>query len=207
MTGADALVLVVDDEPAVRRSLARLLIVNGYRVETFGSAEELLAAPPSPGPACLVLDVRLPGLDGLALQRELTRRGELLPIVFISGHGDIPMSVEAMKSGAVDFLPKPVREGSLVPAVSEALERSRRELALREEISLARDLLARLSPREIAVLGLVVEGRLNKQIGGKLGIAEATVKIHRAHITRKLGLSSVVELVRLVHAADPHGRP
>lgn len=200
MTGGGDLVLVIDDEPALRRSLARLLTANGYRVETFGSAEELLAAAPSREPACLVLDVRLPGLDGLALQRELAARGTLLQIVFISGHGDIPMSVRAMKSGAVDFLPKPVREASLIPAVREGLVRSRRELARRQEVERARELLARLSPREASVLRLVVTGRLNKQIGGELGIAETTVKIHRSRITRKLGVTSVVALARLLRA-------
>ena len=200
MTGSGGLVVVVDDELPVRRSLERLLSANGFRVETFGSAEEFLRSVPDP-PACLVLDVRLPGLDGLALQRALAQRGAALPIVFISGHADIPMSVHAMKMGAVDFLPKPVIESDLVPAVAAALERSLSEGARRNERGRALQLVDRLTPRERDVLGLVVEGLLNKQIAARLGIAEKTVKLHRGRVTQKLGLRAVADLVRLCQTA------
>lgn len=201
MNGIAPLVLVLDDEPSVRRSLARLLGANGYRVRTFASAEEFLSAEPALEPARLVLDVRLPGLDGLGLQQELGERGETLPIVFISGHGDIPMSVKAIKAGAVDFLPKPVHEASLVPAVEEALERSRRALARGEAATRARKLVARLTPREAEVFELVVAGKPNKEIAQQLGIAEKTVKLHRGRVTWKLGFRSVADLVRLAQAA------
>ena len=201
MTSPGGAVLLVDDDDAVRRSLGRLLKANGFRVEAFASAEELLSSPPVPGPRCLVLDVRLPGLDGLATQRLLAERGDEVPIVFITGHGDVPMSVAAMKAGAVDFLQKPVREADLVPAISSALETSRARVAQREEVAHARAILSLLSPREADVLRLVVEGKLNKQIAAALGIAEKTVKLHRGHLTRKTGLRSVADLVRLVQAA------
>lgn len=201
MSRSEATVLLVDDDDAVRRSLRRLLEANGFRVETFASAEELLGAPHRAGPCCLVLDVRLPGLDGLGLQRLLADREDELPIVFISGHGDIPMSVKAMKAGAIDFLTKPVREADLVPAVSSGLAASGLRTARREEVARARATLARLSPREADVLRLVVAGKLNKQIAAELGIAEKTVKLHRGHLTRKMGRKSVAELVRLVQTA------
>lgn len=201
MTRFDRLVLLVDDDDAVRRSLKRLLAANGFRVETFASAEELLDASLPEDTGCLVLDVRLPGLDGLGLQRLLADREDELPIVFISGHGDVPMSVRAMKAGALDFLTKPVREADLVPAVSSALEASRVRAARREEVTRARATLALLSPRETEVLRFVVEGKLNKQIASELGIAVKTVKLHRGHLTRKTGLKSVAELVRLVQTA------
>jgi FixJ family two-component response regulator len=200
MTEHEGLVAIVDDEQPVCRSLQRLLAANGYSVETFGTAEAFLASTPPP-PACVVLDVRLPGLDGMALQTMLAERGDALPIVFISGHADIPMSVRAMKKGAVDFLPKPVQESDLIPAVEAALERSRQESGRQTEQKRLRRLAARLSPREREVLDLVVEGLLNKQIAARLGIAEKTVKLHRGHLTQKLGLRAVADLVRFCQTA------
>ena len=197
---SNELVLIVDDDASVRRSLQRLLTSHGYAVAAFGSAEALLAATLPAVPACLVLDVRLPGLDGLELQQALADRADTLPIVFISGHGDIPTSVRAVKAGAEDFLAKPVGEKVLIPAVAQALGRSARALqaqATREE---QQRRAATLSPREREVLRLVVAGLLNKQIGERLGIAEGTVKIHRGHITTKLGIRSVADLVRVAQA-------
>ncbi len=197
---SNELVLIVDDDASVRRSLQRLLSSHGYAVATFASAEELLASALPAVPACLVLDVRLPGRDGLELQQALADRADTLPIVFISGHGDIPTSVRAVKAGAEDFLAKPVGERVLIPAVAQALRRSARALqaqATREEQQRRLDTL---SPREREVLRLVVAGLLNKQIAERLGIAEGTVKIHRGHITTKLGVRSVADLVRVAQA-------
>ncbi len=194
-------VVVVDDDRSVRRSLQRLLGVHGFEVETFGSAEEFLGAGPLPGPCCLVLDLKLPGLDGFALQRALGQDRAPPPIVFVSGHGDIPTSVRAIKAGAVDFLSKPVSEKTLIPAVREGLELARRRAAEDAARTEAQGLLARLSPREAEVFDLVVAGLLNKQAADRLGIAEATVKVHRGRITRKLGLRSVADLVRLLAAS------
>jgi len=187
-------VFVVDDDQSVRTSLARLLATEDYAVEIFASAAEYLARVPHPGPACLVLDVQLPGLDGLALQRQLTEEGRMEQIVFITGHGDIPMGIGAMKRGAADFLPKPFNDDELLSAVAKALARS-------AEVAESRARLAKLTPREFEVFRLVIAGLLNKEIGAELGVALRTIKTHRARVMQKMGVVSVAELVRLAQKA------
>jgi FixJ family two-component response regulator len=202
-------VFVVDDDQSVRTSLATLLETEDYAVEIFASADEYLARVPHPGPACLVLDVRLPGLDGLALQRQLTEEGRMEQIVFITGHGDIPMGIGAMKGGAVDFLPKPFRDDELLSAVAKALARSGADRQQRGEVVESRARLARLTRREFEVFRLVIAGLLNKEIGAELGITLRTIKAHRARVMQKMGVVSVAELVRLAQKAGvtpaPHG--
>jgi len=178
-------VFVVDDDQSVRTSLAILLSAEDYAVESFASAAEYLAHPPHRGPTCLVLDVQLPGLDGIALQRQLTEEGRTDQIVFITGHGDIPMGVGAMKRGAVNFLPNPFRDDELVSAVAKALERSARQQQQHGEVVEARTRLAKLTPREFEVLRLVIAGLLNKQIAAKLGIALRTAKTHRGRVMQR----------------------
>ncbi len=194
-------VYVVDDDPGVRKSLWRLLRSNGYEVATFASAEELLGRLEPEAAGCALLDVAMPGLDGLALQQRLSERGVALPVLFLTGRGDIPASVKAMKAGAEDFLTKPVDEKVLFAALRRALERGRREREEWRRRSDARERLEALTPREREVLEGVVAGRLNKQIGGDLGISEKTVKVHRARVMEKLGATSVAELVRLADRA------
>lgn len=196
MSAEPAVVYVVDDEPAVREALSGLVRSLGLEARTFGSADEFLAHPRPARPACLVLDVRLPGASGLELQERLAGAGAALPIIFITGHGDIPMSVKAMKAGAMEFLPKPFDDAALVAAVEAAVERSRRALATHEESEGLRRSAERLTPREREVAALVVQGLLNKQIAARLGITEVTVKVHRRHLMGKLGLKSVADLVR-----------
>ena len=198
MSHGEPIVFVVDDDPSVRKSLRRLLAAAGLRVEVFGTAQEFLEKYSGAAPGCLVLDVRLPGLNGLELQQTLAKRDCYLPIVFITGHGNIPMSVHAMKAGAVDFLTKPFSPQKLVTAVELGLEKSRQELARRSEITRLRERLSTLSPRESEVLLHVAAGKLNKQIAADLGIAEKTVKVHRGRVMHKLMVQSVAELVRLV---------
>jgi FixJ family two-component response regulator len=194
-------VFVVDDDQSVRTSLANLLATEDYAVEVFVSAAEYLARAPHPGPACLVLDVQLPGLDGLALQRQLTEEGRMEQIVFITGHGDIPMGIGAMKRGAVDFLPKPFRDDQLLSAVGQALARSAEECQQRGEVVESRARLTKLTPREFEVFRLVIAGLLNKEIGAELGISLRTIKTHRARVMEKMGVVSVAELVRLAQKA------
>jgi FixJ family two-component response regulator len=194
-------VFVVDDDRSVRTGLANLLESNDYTVETFASASEYLARGPHLGPTCLVLDVRLPGLDGLALQRQLTERGRLEQIVFITGHGDIPMGIQAMKRGAVDFLPKPFDDEALLSAVGQALARSAETWRRRDELAQIRARISALTPREFEVFRLVIAGSLNKQIAAELGAALRTIKTHRGRVMHKLGVESVAELVRLAQRA------
>jgi FixJ family two-component response regulator len=207
--GRELHVFVVDDDQSVRTSLASLLETEDYAVEIFSSAAEYLARVPHPGPACLVLDVRLPGLDGLALQRQLMKEGRIEQIVFITGHGDIPIGIGAMKRGAVDFLLKPFKDDELLSAVAQALVRSAQNLQQRGEAAESRARLAKLTPREFEVFRLVIAGLLNKQIGAELGITLRTVKTHRARVMQKMGVVSVAELVRLAQKAGivpaPHG--
>ena len=190
-------VFVVDDDSSVRAGLANLLESDDYTVETFAGAADYLAKPPFPGPACLVLDVQLPELDGLALQRQLVERSRLEQIVFITGHGDIPMGIEAMKRGAVDFLPKPFEDEALLNAVWQAVARSAGNWQMRDEVMQIRMRIGTLTPRESQVLRLVIAGLLNKQIAAELGAALRTIKTHRGRVMHKLGVQSVAELVRL----------
>jgi FixJ family two-component response regulator len=202
MTSKDPLVIIVDDDPSVRDALSLLLSSVGHQVRTYGSAQAFLDSGLDPrGPACLVLDVRMPGLSGLDLQQELTARNRSLPIIFITGHGDIPMSVRAMKKGAVDFLPKPFDDSELLTAVQTALQKAARTNADHQEQEAIRQRLETLTPREHEMLTYLLTGLLNKQIAFELDIAERTVKAHRKQVLRKMGVASIAELVRLAEKA------
>ena len=199
-------VYVVDDDSGVRQALSSLLRSVGLRVETFGTAHEFLDSQRADMPSCLVLDVSLPDGSGLDLPNELHNLDVPLPIIFITGHGTIPMSVRAMKSGALEFLTKPFRDEDLLGAIDIALERDREARADRSEQAEARGRIDRLTPREREVLYLVVTGKMNKQIAAQLGTAEQTVKQHRGRVMRKLEVSSVAELVRVVERASGHAQ-
>ncbi|HZP35837.1 MAG TPA: response regulator [Methylomirabilota bacterium] len=192
-----AVVFVVDDDAAVRKSLARLARAAGHRAETFESVRDFLAREPYEGPCCLVLDVRMPGLTGLDLQAALAAAGLRVAIVFITGHRDVPVSVKAMKGGAVDFLVKPVDQQVLLSAIQQAVARTLTDRRHEARASEVRSRIASLTPREAAVFALVVAGMLNKQIGSELGIAEKTVKVHRGRVMEKMRAGSLAELVRL----------
>jgi FixJ family two-component response regulator len=191
-------VYIVDDDPSVRKCLNRLLTVYGFLVKTYCSAQEFLQSGCTGTPACLVLDVRLPGLDGFELQKLLTEKGPAPPIVFITGHGDIPMSVRAMKAGAVDFLAKPFSDDDLLNAVKQAIDKSRRESVLSADIVSIRRRLALLTPRELEVLQYVVSGHLNKQIASEMGVSEKTIKVHRGRVMHKLEALSIAGLVHML---------
>jgi FixJ family two-component response regulator len=201
MGASHELVGVVDDDQSVRRSLRRLFKSAGYAAEMFASAEDYLAREPFPGPICLVLDVRMPGLNGLGLQDALEARGGCEQIVFITGHGDVTACRQALKKGAVDFLLKPFDSDELIEAVERALARGRESLRKRAERRQARSLVDKLTPREFEVLRFVIIGLLNKQIASELNTAEKTVKVHRGRVMQKLGLNSVADLVRLTQMA------
>ena len=197
MKEADPIVFVVDDDPLIRDGLRSLIKSVGLHVETFGSSREFMERRPSDAPGCLVLDVRLPGLSGLDLQRELNESNFQIPIIFMTGHGDIPMSVLAMKNGAQEFLTKPVRGQDLLDAVQQAIARDRAARRERAKMSDLRTRFDSLTPREREVLDLIVAGLLNKQIAGELNIEEVTIKTHRAHIMQKTHAESLAHLVRM----------
>lgn len=193
-----ACVFIVDDDEAVRSSVRFLIRSVGLQAQVYPSAQDFLAAYDRRHPGCLLLDVRMPGMSGLELQQELNRRGATIPVVFISGHGDVPMAVEAMQQGAFDFLQKPFRDQDLLDRVQRALVRdaeSRSRLAARAEIQ---SRLGTLTPRESEVLQLITRGKANKVVGAELGVSQRTVEIHRAHVMEKMNASSLAELVRMV---------
>jgi len=192
-----SVVFVVDDDAAVRDALASLLKSVGLRAEMFASAAQFLEGKRPNAPSCLVLDVRLPGLSGLDFQAELAKKGIQVPIIFITGHGDIPMSVRAMKAGAVEFLTKPVRDQDLLDAIQLALERDRARRGQEQTVAELRANLETLTPREHEVMAYVTAGFMNKQIAGEMGVSEITVKVHRGNVMRKMGARSLANLVRM----------
>lgn len=204
-----AMVFVIDDDPSMRKSLARLLDASRYKVELFKSASEFLSRSAHPGPSCVIVDVRMPGLNGVDFQKALIEAGRDEQLVFITGHGDILMCAQVMKAGAIDFLPKPFKPKQLLASVERALGRSAEQRSRVSEKDHARALLERLTPREFEVMQLVATGLLNKQVGAELGMAEKTVKTHRAHVKQKLGITSVAELMVILQKAEvpPAVRP
>jgi FixJ family two-component response regulator len=201
MIPSNSLVFAIDDDASVRKGVARLLRSAGYKSEVFASAADFLARSAHSGPSCLIVDVQMPGLNGIDLQEALIQRRRAEQLVFITGYGNIPMCARAMKAGAVDFLPKPFRADQLLRCVERALARSADERSRAGEKNNARQLLDLLTPREFEVMQLVITGMLNKQIAGELGTAEKTVKVHRGRVMQKLGVTSVAKLVRLVEKA------
>jgi FixJ family two-component response regulator len=201
----DGIVFVVDDDASVCEALSSLLRAVGWQVQTFASAAGFLEFRRPDLAACLVLDVRLPGASGLDLQRELAARGDALPIIFMSSHGDIPMTVQAMKAGAVEFLPKPFREENLLAVIDVAIERDAAARVDRSQRAGVRERIGSLSMREHEVMLLIVKGLLNKQTAAALGITEATVKVHRRHVMKKMAAESLPELVRMVERVQPTG--
>jgi FixJ family two-component response regulator len=202
MNATGPIVFVVDDDKLFRSSTERLVRLAGFNVQSFTSASDFLKNSRPEGPACLVLDVKMPGLSGMDLQRELTKSGIDIPIIFITGHGDIPTSVRAMKAGAVEFLTKPFRSRALLDAIRAAIERNRSTLLKQSEIRELGERYEQLTPREREVMKLIVDGLLNKEVAAKLSTTEATIKFHRAHIMQKMRANSLVELNRMADKLD-----
>jgi FixJ family two-component response regulator len=201
-----ATVFVVDDDLSVREGVTNLLRSVGLKVETFSSADEFLASKPASGPSCLILDIRLPGLSGLDLQRQLAQSDREIPIVFITGHGDIPMSVRAIKSGAIEFLTKPFRDQDLLDAVRQAIERSREARRRETETADLRERYRSLTTREQQVLKFVVRGLINKQVAAEIGISEPTVKLHRGRLMEKMQATSLADLIVLAQKLGVTGK-
>lgn len=201
MTSARPLVFVIDDDDSVRKALDRLLRSADYETQLFESASAFLERAPYPGPACVIADVKMPGVNGTDLQKALIQRRREEQLVFITAHGTIPMCAKVMKAGAVDFLPKPFKSSELLKCVEQALERSAEQRRRATERNEARRLLDLLTPREFEVMQLLSTGMLNKQLGGELGITEKTIKVHRGRMMQKLRVTSATELVRLVQIA------
>jgi FixJ family two-component response regulator len=197
MNQKNTIIFIIDDDPSMRDALSYLLLAAGYEFEAFASAEAFLERPRFEGVGCLVLDVRMPGMTGLDLQRELADVHCPMPVIFITAHGDIPMSVEAMKRGAIDFLPKPFDDEQLLGAIEAAIERYRQARPVCDETQAIQERIKKLTPREYEVFRYVITGMLNKQIAAELNIAEHTVKIHRGRVMEKLAAHSVPDLVRL----------
>jgi FixJ family two-component response regulator len=209
MTTPTAMVFVIDDDESVRKSLKRLLDAAHYKTEVFKSASEFLSRSPHPRPSCVIVDVQMPGLNGIDFQNALIENNREEQLIFITGHGNIPMCAQAMKAGAIDFLPKPFKPKQLLESVERALSRAAEQLRRASEKNHARSLLERLTAREYEVMELVATGLLNKQVGGELGMAEKTVKTHRAHVMQKLRITSVAELMVVLQKAEvtPPVRP
>jgi FixJ family two-component response regulator len=203
MSHATSIVFVVDDDISVRESLELLIQSEGWRPETFSSAQDFLARSRTPAPSCLLLDISMPGLNGLELQKRVAAEHPDVPIIFITGHGDVPKTVQAMKAGAVEFLTKPFKDDVLLSAVRQALERSRVAIGQQAEIKELRDRYSSLSPREREVMALVVSGLLNKQVGSELGISEITVKAHRGKVMQKMKADSLPDLVKMAGKLNP----
>jgi len=202
MNACEAVIYIVEDDASFRKSVERLVRASGFEAASFESADSFLAQPCIRRPACLLLDVQLPGINGLDLQQKLIERGSSLPIIFMTGHGSIPMSVQAMKKGAVDFLPKPFEAQDLQSAIFKALERDIESSEKQIESSKIKDLVDTLTPREKEVMRWVITGSLNKQIAYALGTTEKTIKVHRSRVMQKTGVTSVAELVRLAEKAN-----
>jgi FixJ family two-component response regulator len=198
-------IFLIDDDLSVREGLAGLIESVGLPMQAFASALEFLSLNPTEAEGCLILDIEMPGMNGLDLQRRMNSSGIFLPVIFLTGHGDIPMTVEAMKAGAVHFLTKPVREDALMNAIRQALESDRRARSGRAEIRKLRECFDLLAPRERQVMRLVVSGRLNKQIAHELGVSERTIKLHRSQIMRKMCAESLAELVKQAGKLGPFG--
>jgi FixJ family two-component response regulator len=202
--GAEPVVLVIDDDASLREALSDLFNSVGLRAQVFGSAVEFLSATMPDAPSCLVLDIRLPGLSGLDFQAQLVQANIHIPVIIMTGHGDIPMSVRAMKAGAIDFLTKPFRDQDMLDAVTQGIERDRQRRASEKTITDLRALFASLTPREREVMTLVTTGLMNKQVAAEVGLSEITVKIHRGHVMRKIGARSLADLVRMAELLNLH---